>query len=332
MELPESLIIQYFYEYSGYPEFIKSNNVYNACCPICREGKSWGKKKRLFFIPEKQKLYCHNCQRSWNPLSWICEVSGKNFFEITEEANSYDYIPMAMLKKHDTKTKNTDNNIPFGSISLSNQLELEYHKDNKVIQDALAFISKRRLDTALNHVGLFISLRDFVFKDRICIPFRELNNKVIFFQCRALYKDDEEGGRKYISKINSDISVFNIEKIDIDFPYIFQFEGPIDSMFVKNGVGMAGLAYTELQKKQLSRFITHKKIWVLDNQNIDEAAKKKSFELVKRGESVFVWPKKFTNHKDLNDICVANGLDSINPNLFIQKCVNTETELISQLI
>lgn len=324
MDLPESLVIQYFFQYSGYPEYNRTAGVYNACCPVCREGKSWGKKKRLFFVPSKNKLYCHNCQRGWNPVSWIQEVSGKSFFEIMEEASLCEFIPIEMKKTQEKVVKKNDNPLPINSINLFNQTELQYYHDNKIVQDAIKFIERRRLNTALNKVDLFLSLRDYTYKNRITIPFRELNNKIIFYQCRALYKDDEEDGRKYISKINSEISIFNVDKIDVDFPYIFQFEGPIDSMFVKNGVGMAGLTYTSTQKRQLERFLAHKRIWVLDNQRIDDAGKKKAIELVKRKETVFVWPKEFANYKDLNDLCVDRKLDFIDPKTIINNCVDNE--------
>ena len=48
--LPENYIIQKFYEYAGYVQYLKHNNTYNGCCPICHEGKSWGKKKRCFYM------------------------------------------------------------------------------------------------------------------------------------------------------------------------------------------------------------------------------------------------------------------------------------------
>jgi len=323
VDVPSSIILQYFYLYSGYPEYISSSGVYNACCPICREGKSWGKKKRLFYIPDDERMFCHNCNRGWKPLSWILEVSGKSYFDILNEIDNSDHISITLTKKPEEIKKNK-NPLPINSINLFNKIETEYYHSNKVVNDALSFISKRRLNTAINKVDLYISLTDFIYKNRVCIPFKELDNTTIFYQCRALYKEDQENYGKYISKVNSDKSVFNIEKIDLDYPFIFMFEGPINSMFVKNGVGMAGLSFTETQKRQLNRFITHKKIWVLDNQRIDEAARKKSFELVRKGESVFVWPKQLEKHKDLNDLCIHNKIDEIQPDIFIKKRVNNE--------
>lgn len=326
MEVPESFVIQHFYLYSGYPEYISTSGVYNACCPICREGKSWGKKKRLFYIPSDNRLFCHNCNRGWSPLSWIMEVSGKSYFEVMLEIDESDHTSFK-LPEGKKEVKKNPNTLPVHSINLFNKQETDYYRNNKIVKDALDFIQRRRLNTAKNRVDLYLSLKDFIYKNRVCIPFKEMNNKIIFHQCRALYESDEKNYGKYISKLNADKSVFNVEKIDLDFPYIFLFEGPINSMFVKNGVAVAGLSYTELQKTQLRRFITHKKIWVLDNQRVDKAAKEKSFDLVKRKETIFVWPKQLENHKDLNDLCIANKIDEVPPEIFIKKCVDSQTML-----
>ena len=329
MDVPESLIVQYFYQYSGYPEYIRANGVYMGCCPVCREGKSWGKKKRLFFVPNENLIYCHNCQKRWSPINWICEVSGKEYYEVLEEIGDCEYIPIIQTEKKQKAVNPNQSVLPFGSINLFNQTELNYYSDNLIVRTALEFIKRRRLDTALNKIDLYMTMKDSTYKNRVCFPFKELDHKIIFYQCRALYKEDEENGRKYISKFGADISVFNIDKIDVNFPYIFQFEGPIDSMFVKNGVAMAGLSYSETQKAQLSRFLSHKKIWVLDNQRIDEASKKKTNELIQRKETVFIWPKEYSKYKDLNDLCVAMKKDEIDPQFFIDNSTNSE---INQII
>ena len=111
-------------------------------------------------------------------------------------------------------------------------------------------------------------------------------------------------------------SIFNIDRIDINIPYIFIFEGPIDAMFVKNGVSVAGLTLSDTQLTQLSEFPFHKKIWILDNPKIDESAMKKTQELLLNKESVYFWP--FDNkNKDLNEWCVNEKKDEIDYNIII---------------
>ena len=55
----------------------------------------------------------------------------------------------------------------------------------------------------------------------------------------------------------------------------------------------------------------NKKIWVLDNQFIDESAKEKTLILLKEGHSCFIWPKELKMFKDFNDICIKGRRDEI---------------------
>jgi hypothetical protein len=75
-------------------------------------------------------------------------------------------------------------------------------------------------------------------------------------------------------------------------------------------VSLAGLSINELQRKQLSEFPLHEKIWVLDNPNKDDAAKQKIFELLSAKEKVFRWPSN-SPYKDFNEWAVKEGIDEI---------------------
>jgi len=61
MILPEAYIVQKFYQYAGRPKYNRLAKTYQGGCPICREGKSWGKKRRLFYVTTDNFLHCHNC-------------------------------------------------------------------------------------------------------------------------------------------------------------------------------------------------------------------------------------------------------------------------------
>ena len=102
-----------------------------------------------------------------------------------------------------------------------------------------------------------------------------------------------------------------------NFGYIFLFEGPIDSMFVKNGVSLAGLTMTERQRMQLAEFPFHKRIWVLDNPKFDETAKNKIIDLKQSGEKVFNWSYDM-DYKDLNEMAMKEEIDLVDPEIFIK--------------
>ncbi len=321
-DLPEDFVVSKFYEYGHKVTHNKFSNTYQSCCPLCHEGKSWGKKKRCFYIPENKNIFCHNCGESLTPYSWIRKASGMTHQEIVDclKSDEYGILTDVGLEK---ETKREIDTLPKDSINLLDPIQVEYFKDNEVVAKALAYIKQRRLDRAVNAPdSLYLSLNDKFQSHRLVIPFKDENGKIIFYQTRKLFMYDEKPD--YLSKPDSDKSLAGIENVDPDMDCVFLFEGPIDSYFVKNGIGVAGInkgnfLFTETQKQQLKSLSMFEKIWVLDSQWIDKTAREKTLSLLEAGEKVFIWPKKWgEKYKDLNALCVGVGIDHVSP-AFIKK-------------
>ena len=85
--LPREYVVAKFYEYGRSPIYNKFNNVYQCSCPVCRESL---KKKRCYFLVDKEVIYCHNCGWSSKPWKWIREVSGLSNQQIIDEVKDYD--------------------------------------------------------------------------------------------------------------------------------------------------------------------------------------------------------------------------------------------------
>ena len=81
---------------------------------------------------------------------------------------------------------------------------------------------------------------------------------------------------------------------------------------------MAGISLSDKQEEELKSYIFHKKIWILDNQLDNSNVKEKLNELIERGETIFIWPDKFKDFKDLNEICQKYKLNQISPKFFIE--------------
>ena len=316
--IPSEYVIAKFYEYAGFPKYKKGSGVYNGCCPICREGKSWGKKHRLFYIPDKDLVCCHNCNKNWTPVNWIMESSGLTFKEIMEESGEYDFSSMDL--EDDTFERPESETLPLDSINLFDSQQIEYFIDNQVIKDALKLVRDRRLNTAINRPkALYLSLKDFIHKNRLVIPFSDHTGKIVWYQSRSIYKKDEKDRPKYMSKLNSERSVYGLENIRDDEDYLFIFEGPIDSMFFKNGLAIGGISMSNTQEEQMKRYRLYQKIWVLDNDARDnDNVKNQMSNLLDKGERVFFWPKKYCGIKDVNELCVKVRKDSIRPSFFIE--------------
>lgn len=315
-KLPTQYILNKFYAHAGEPVHNKYNNIYNGSCCICREGKSWLKKKRLYFYPDTNSFYCFNCNKSWNAYNWVSQVTGLSKEEIESEAFIGDITKDVTdkIEKNTFKKIRKQSILPTDSINLEDQQQINFYKINPFFQKATDYIESRNLDKAVNRSpNYYISLTDYIHKNRLCIPYYNLDKKIVFYQTRAL--DNSEP--RYLNKIGCDKTLFGIERIDPYIPTIFIFEGPIDAMFVKNGVAGAGLNLTEIQLKQLASFPFHEKVWVLDNPKKDEAAKENIFKLLQRKEKVFKWPDN-KPYKDFNEWVVKEKLNEISQDVILK--------------
>jgi hypothetical protein len=314
-KIPTQYILNKFFSYAIEPTHRKHDNTYNAGCPTCREGKSLGKKKRLFFYPQSNTFHCFNCAKTWSAFTWITSVCSISKDEMDEEIISNDnFVDIdKRLTGILSERKKQLPDLPFDSINIFDEVQYDFYKNNQYYKKAFSYIRERRLDRAVNRTSnLYISLSDFIHKNRLCIPFYDRNKKVVFYQSRSL----DNTNPKYLGKSGYEKTIFNLDKIDPEYPYIFIFEGPIDSMFVKNGVAAAGLSLTKSQSIQLSEFPLHKRIWVLDNPSMDDTAKNKITELLNNNECVFKWPMGMS-YKDFNEYAMFECLDEIDPNIIL---------------
>jgi hypothetical protein len=328
--LNEDYIVSKFYQYAGYPKYNKITKSYSGGCPTCREGNSWGKKRRLYYIIKKNLVFCHNCGLSVRPVRWIQTVANLTYVEIMRENNQFSATPGNYTQDlvHDIKepaVENVTSVLPEDSINLSDSIQIQYHKDNRYVKAALQLLTTRRLSNACNRPETFwVSLTDKVHKNRLIIPFYDVDGKIVHYQSRTLIENHAHPMPKYLSKQNSEKTLFGIDKVDVKRKAIFITEGPLDACFVKNGVAVAGInegkgsVFTQKQENQLNQFNLLNKIWILDNQRVDKASKKKTAFLLKQGHSVFLWPTELGKIKDLNDVCIKHNITEISEKFILE--------------
>lgn len=337
MTLPDEFVIVKFYELGYRPFYNKFTNVYQCACPICKEGKSFKTKRRCYYIPKNENIFCHNCGWSGKPLKWITEVSGESEANVISELR--DYIPSADTFQEEVQASVvTTTTLPEDSINLSDSSQLNYYKNNDIIRAALHLIKQRRLDTAINKPeNLYVSLTDKVHKNRLIIPFVNEHNSIEFYQSRTILTRDNKIKPKYLGRVGSEKTLFNINNVKQTFDNVYIFEGPINAFFTKNSVAVAGItergrSFTTRQQQQLDTTLKLlKRIWILDSQWIDQASLIKTEALLQQGESVFIWPEKFGKRfKDFNDIAMHCKLDEIKE-YFISKHTHAGLEGIINL-
>ena len=316
--LPEQYVIEQFYLNNYRAQHNKLAKTYQAGCGLCREGKSLKSKKRCYYIPKNNNIFCHNCGWSSTPINWVCKITGKSKKQVLEEAdNKFQDIDQIIRENNREYRDIPSSSLPKDSINLSDLSQLEYYKTNDILLKCLKFVKARRIDAAINKpANLYLSLTDPVHKNRLVLPFITERGKIEFYQTRSFLENDQSP--KYLSKIRAEKTIQGIERINNDTPYCFLFEGPINSYFTKNGLAVAGITKkgNNFTKKQQHQYDTtlkwFEKIWLLDSQWIDETARVKSKVLLEEGHKVFIWPKKYgKKYKDFNDICIDKQLNEI---------------------
>ena len=321
MIVPEEFVVQKFYQHAGYPKYVKSTNTYTGGCPICREGSSWGRKSRCYYIPKDTAICCHNCGWYGKPVSWVMEIEGIDIYELTKQIENCDF------EYGVTETVSVIKDVPelpADSINIFDKQQLNYYKNEQIVITAAKTVVNRRLNVAVNRPkSLYVSLSDYVHKNRLIIPFYERSHKCIFYQSRTLLANDHRP--KYLSKQNSEKSLFNYNNVSSGSDHVFVTEGPIDSFFIKNSVAVAGIqersqtTFTPTQQAQLDRLFLMQTVWVLDSQWQDEASLRKSEILLKNGSCVFLWPENVGKQfKDVNEMCVYFQVNEITSDYILE--------------
>jgi len=283
------------------------------------------KKKRCYYIPENENIFCHNCGWSSKPFKWIKRVADCSTADIINEVKDYE-VTVDIDSNDEPVARIETETLPQDSINLSDSFQCDYYADNKIYQIAQDVIKSRRLDNAVNRPdNMYVSLTDFVHKNRLVIPFVNERKEIEFYQSRTLLPRDNKDKPKYLGRVGSEKTLFNIDKVSSDHDKVYIFEGPLNAFFTKNSVAVAGItergkSFTKRQEEQYNGHLRwYDKVWILDSQWVDRASLIKSEVLLKQGESVFIWPEKFGKRfKDFNDIAMHCKIDEISWD-FIEK-------------
>ena len=314
--IPEEFVIQKFYQHAGYPKYTKSTNTYTGGCPVCREGKSWGRKSRCYYIPDDGVICCHNCGWYSSPINWVMELEQIPYAELMKQIDQCDYEYGVHVSYSEPVLKRDVDVLPRDSINLFDRTQLSYYKNESVVKLAAGYVVNRRLNTACNRPkNLYVSLNDHTHKNRLIIPFYDHRGVCQHYQSRKLISDDTP---KYLSKTSSEKTLFNYDNIDNCSDHVFITEGPIDSFFINNSVAVAGIqerseqSLTSEQQKQLDRLFLMQSVWVLDSQWLDSTSLSKSHMLLKNNQCVFIWPEDIGKRfKDINEMCMHFKIDQV---------------------
>jgi len=281
---------------TNFNPYSTGKGYYNFRCNICGDSKKSKVKRRGYLIKKKDKpwyFYCHNCQASLAATKWIKEYFPLHYKDYIREILSNK--EKAVVKKSVVQKINKDDIPEKDDIKFFVPI---YKGKDKIFETAIKFCEKRSISRSI-WSKWFVAV-DGKYKNRLIISFYDDNNKIYFWQGRAL-KDWMLP--KYMSRLGDQFNnIYNYYNVDKKQEVII-LEGCIDSEFVENSIGLTGL---KIHDKRIEDF--KNRYFLFDS---DKDGKKKSLKLLEKGEYVFNWSKYIRNNHlpkrekwDINDLYI----------------------------
>jgi hypothetical protein len=273
-----------------------SGTSYNFRCNVCGDSKKNKSKKRGYILKANDPwmYYCHNCQCSMSVEKWLKEffpLNYKNYVSEMMKLKSGTKAETSLTKKfNNIKTKRKEKNSTFDE-------KKEMLNFKKLIEypELIEYCKKRKIPEEIYLKWYYAETG--MYNNRLIIPFYNDKGKIYYYQGRTM----NDRVPKYLSRKGDYNEIYNYYNVDKEKPVII-LEGPIDSIFVENSIGVTGIKVNNLDNFKHKYFL-------LDN---DLSAKTKTLKLLKLGNYVFNWTlflKKYNctdKIKDVNDFILFN--------------------------
>jgi len=252
------------------------------------------------------KFFCHNCNASMG-LPWFIKTQDPTLYA--------EYIKDRMLESghRDEVQEFVDKMKTPVFIKTTGLKDLQKISQLKAEHPVKEYVTKRLIPSD-THYKLFYTknFKTWVntmipdkFEDiehdtpRLIIPFLDKDKNLFGFQGRSFKKT----GIRYITIMLDETKpkIFGLDTMD-DSKDIYVVEGPIDSLFLPNGIASAGgdlispLQQLDVQK---DRFVI-----VYDNEPRNKETIKKIEKAIDSGYRVCIWPSAM-EQKDINDMVLA---------------------------
>lgn len=311
----------------------KGPNLYNFRCPICGDSGVSKSKARAYIYEKSGKLnfHCHNCNAT---------MSAKNFIKMLDQ-NAYNEMQLERLQDQKSPAQIEYEEFveklkkpvflksgPLKGLKKVSQLS---HNDRVKL-----FVSDRKIPNPY-HAKLFSCPnfktftnnlvpgkfeKESLIRDetRLLIPFFDKDKNLHAYQGRAI----GNSAVKYITIILDETvpKLYGLDTVNLN-KTTYVFEGPIDSMFIRNSIATAGGDLVS----SLSKLAKDNMVIVYDNEPRNKDTIKKLDKAIISGYNVCIWPENL-EHKDVNDMILA-GLSAEFIEYIIKK--NTYRDLTAKL-
>ena len=297
----------------------RNSSEINFRCPICGDSRRNKSKKRGYFYRRTGTFYCFNCGTSMTGYAFLKAICPSDVFDrIIQDykvLNFNNIVSRTDSSESQIRGPEQERGFEILSPNPSYRYLLEMGWGNP---SALSPEAKKRLDDRMIPSGArdaFRTIRDINGREFILIRYVH-DDMTIYHQLDNFNKYDikGQGSVKYIFPKDENINfqpkpVFNLDSVDISFPYIFCTEGIYDSTFVKNGVALGGRSLTDYQMKMLRAcYPRHKVVLAFDNDDAGIRASLRHSEKFPDVSFLNVYDILNVAHvKDINDFVRATG-------------------------
>lgn len=271
-------------------------------CPICGDSKKSKTKSRgnIYLSNNKLSIKCFNCDYTASFDYFLRSLSEELYKEylfdklkdekLVSSEESYDFFKQDTIELIDA---NLDNLIRVDTLQDNHPVKL-YCINRKIKQLNLLYLVPK----VKAYINSLIPDKMKLYNDhpRLLIPFFNSHGKMIGFQCRAFGNEQP----KYISiKLTNDKLVYGLERVDYS-KEIRVTEGPLDSLFVDNGIAVGGSSF----KGTFMESIKSNCIIIYDNEPRSKEITKLLKNVIDKNFRVVIWPDNI-QEKDLNEMVLS---------------------------
>ena len=273
------------------------DNLFNFRCPYCGDSQKHRNKARGYFYRKKNDFFykCHNCSTGTNLAKVVQYVDSELYRDYVLERYKSDSpkteppefeFEAPKFKKRDSELENLtpinrlNGEHPARQFVESRQIPKEFFDD---LYLCTKFFQWSKISSKQEH-------------PRLVIPFRDETGEVFAAQGRAFGKETP----KYLTiKFQDKPKIFGLDRVDFSRRF-YVVEGPLDSLFVKNCLAVAGADFRHLPPGETTI--------VLDNEPRSKEIIKLMERLIHQNYELVIWPDTITQ-KDINDMVLAGVKD-----------------------
>ena len=285
----------------------KKETLANCRCPICGDSKKNKNRARGFFFQKGNDFFykCHNCNYSSNLYNFLEQIAPSICKEYSIERckngeNGKSNYKKPVIKFEKPKFENKQSLVGCVSVDSlpDDHICKQYVKTRKLPEFSFSNLFYTE-DFSLVAKTLDPSKMDLIKEQRLVIPIYDENNNLVGVQGRYLGNNPKAIRYITIKKVNVDRLWFGLNRIQNE--PVFVVEGPLDSLFLPNGVAMLGLDGSVI----LPEVIQNKEIiFVIDNEPRNKTVVKIIGQLIQNKFNVVIWPNRI-KEKDINDMILS---------------------------